>query len=379
MLRFYKFFFLLTLVVVSCSRGNVSVEGVVEGVSSSDIVVRVQDINKYTVIDTLKTDEAGHFDLTFNLEEGQPDFVYLYHHDNKVASLLLSAGDDVHVVADTLGNFTVTGSDEAEKFAEVEKRYALIDRKLKSLVQKIENSEDSDSLDLWNQEVTKEYISYYRESVKFLMKNSSSLSVVPLLYQNIGGNLMVFAQTTDAIHYRNVCDSLLKYYPESKYVAALQKETEKRFGYLQMAAKLSSADSIGFPEIELSTLSGEKVKLSDVDAEVILVHFWTASDANHKMYNIDGLLSLYKKYKSKGFEIYQVAFDSDKSMWARVMKAQDLPWINVCDSRGMASPYINTFNIPSIPASFLIHNGEIVEANVTNEQELKKVLDRLVR
>ena len=91
------------------------------------------------------------------------------------------------------------------------------------------------------------------------------------------------------------------------------------------------------------------------------------------------LKALHEDYNSKGFEIYQVSLDADKALWARVVKQQDLPWINVCDSRGAASPYIGMYNIPALPAVFMISDGELVDGQVVNEKSVRRLLDRLLK
>ena len=99
-------------------------EGVLEGAASSDVVVKLLNVNRYEILDTVKTDASGHFAYKVEVEKGQPEFVYLFHGTAKVASLLLEAGDKVSVQADTLGNFSVKGSEESVRLAQVEKDHA---------------------------------------------------------------------------------------------------------------------------------------------------------------------------------------------------------------------------------------------------------------
>ena len=96
------------------------------------------------------------------------------------------------------------------------------------------------------------------------------------------------------------------------------------------------------------------------------------------MFNLDVLNPLYERYHSKGFEIYQVALDTDKGLWARVVKEQKHPWVSVCDSRGTASPYVATYNIPALPAFFIINDGALVDGSVVDEASLRKLLDKLL-
>ena len=110
-------------VLVSCGS-NARIEGTVSDAASSEVVVKLLNSNRYEILDTVKTNAAGQFTYKVNVAEGQPEFVYLFHNDRKVATLLLEAGDKVAVTADALGNAVIEGSEESVKLAEVEKKYA---------------------------------------------------------------------------------------------------------------------------------------------------------------------------------------------------------------------------------------------------------------
>ena len=140
-----------------------------------------------------------------------------------------------------------------------------------------------------------------------------------------------------------------------------------------------AAEEIGYPDIELPDVNAQKVKLSEVDAKVIMVYFWSATDANQKMFNLDVLKSLYEDYHKRGFEIYQVALDPDKASWAQVVKQQALPWINVCDGLGGNSPYVLTYNLGGLPSAYIISDGELVDGQVVDEKSLRKLIDKLLK
>lgn len=365
------------LLAAACTP-TAKVDGTIASAPSSEVVMKLLNVNRYEVLDTVNTDASGRFTYKVKVEKGQPEFVYVYHNDARVASLLLEAGDKVNFVADTLGNYSVEGSDESAKLAQVEKEYSAAQARLQAIADQVADAEGEDAASL-RQQLGKEYVDYYRKCVRYILENSRSLTVVPVLYQNFGPDLPVFAQSTDAIHFVNVADSLALSYPQSKYVKALKKEAERRFGYLELEAKIRNASEIGYPDVVLPDVNAEKIRLSEVDAEVIMLYFWSATDASQKMFNLDVLKSLYDDYHSKGFEIYQVALDPDKACWAQVVKQQNLPWINVCDGLGASSPYVVTYNIPALPATYIIADGELVDGQVVDEKSLRKLLDKLLK
>ena len=364
------------LLAAACTP-TAKVEMTLDSAPSSEVVVKLLNINQYEVLDTLKTDASGKFSYNVNVEEGQPEFVYVYYKDKRVASLLLEAGDKVNVSADTLGNYTVQGSEESSRLALVEQEYSAAQKRLQALAVQMETASDEQMASL-RQALAKEYVAYYRQCVKYILENSRSLTAVPVLYQNFGPELPVFSQNTDAIHFVNVADSLALAYPQSKYVRALRKEAERRYGYMELEAKLRTVSPVGFPDIVLPDINAQQVRLSEVDSKVIMLFFWDPSNANQKMFNLDILESLHNDYHEKGFEIYQVALTTDKAAWAQIVKKQNLPWINVCDRLGAASQYVTTYNIPILPATYIIADGELVDGEIVDEKSVRRLLDKLL-
>ncbi|MBR5836655.1 MAG: TlpA family protein disulfide reductase [Bacteroidales bacterium] len=379
MSRFSKIIIFVAAMMAAAACGtNAKIEGELSDAPSSEVVVKLLNINHYEVLDTLKTDAAGKFSYKAAVKKGQPEFIYVFYKDTKVATLLLEAGDKVSVTADTLGNYAVEGSAESVKLAQVEKDYAdalltLSDLSYLSL------TAEGDQLDAIKRQMGQVYVDYYRNSVKYVMENNGSLTVVPVLFQHFGSDLPVFAQSTDALHFTNAADALELVYPESRYVKSLRAEAKRRQNIMEIENHLNSAEAIGYPDIELPDVNAQKVKLSDVDAKVVVVFFWTSSDASQKMFNLDFLKSIYEDYHKKGLEIYQVSLDPDKALWAKAVKGQNLPWINVCDSRGAASPYVALYNLSVLPAAYVIADGELVDGEMATEKSFRKRLDQLLK
>ena len=365
------------IMAAACST-NAVIEGTVASAPSSEVLVKLLDVNRYVVLDTVATDAAGKYSYKVAVEEGQPEFVYVFYKDTKIASLLLEAGDAVTVESDTLGGFTLAGSEESLKLAQVEKDFAQALSRLDALSLKLESASEKEAQQI-TREMGQEYLRYYRDRVRYVMQNSSSLTVVPVFFQSFGPELPVFSQHTDAIHFRSIADSLELVYPESRYVKALRKEADARYGYLELQSRIDNAEEINYPDIILPDVKSQKVRLSDVDSKVVLVYFWSAADASQKMFNQDILKPVYADYHKKGLEIYQISLDVDKAVWAKAVKDQELPWINVCDALGAASPYATLYNVTALPSMFIIANDELVDGQAVDEKSLRRLLDRLLR
>lgn len=361
--------------VFSCSRGA-RITGVVGDDPDDKIVVTLLDAGRYNVLDTVKTDKNGAFKYVVDVKKGQPEFIYLFHGDTRIASLLLQNGEKAIVKTDTLGNYSVTGSSETEKLMEVERDEAEFSNKFASTTAKL-NDLDPNSPEAADvrRDLTKQYISYYRSRVQYVMSNPKSLTVIPVLNQVVGDNLPVFGQATDAIHFKNCCDSLMTVYPDSKYVKALADEAKRRQNLLELNSRISTASEQAFVDIDLPDVKGQRSKLSDIDAKVVMVYFWSSEVSGQNMFNFEILKPIYSEFHPKGFEIYAVSLDTDKTLWATTLRNQQIDWVNVCDGLGSASPSVTLYNVTSVPMVFFLVDGNLsLETSVTDGPSLRRFL-----
>lgn len=364
----YKAFFsalaLSVLGLTSCSH-KAQINGTFVDGADQDIIVRQLDVNKYNTLDTIKTSADGKFKYSLDVQKGQPEFIYLFNGENRIAALLLEQGEKVTVQTDAQGNYSVEGSEGSSKLAIVDKAYTKF---INDLYAAIDD----------NQAISKIYLEHYRASVRYVMENPYSLTVIPVLYEQMGEGSPVFAQATDALFFRNAADSLMTVFPESRYVKALDQEATRRAQILNLETQIRNAQEASFPEINLPDINGQLKSLSSVDSKAILLHFWDASDAAQKMINIETLLPLYNSYSKRGLEIYSVCLSTDKAQWGSVVSSQKLPWINVNDGKGAISA-VSLYNLRSLPTSILIVDGELYQSDIKNESDLRRELNRILR
>ncbi|HAZ73857.1 MAG TPA: hypothetical protein DDX33_07355 [Rikenellaceae bacterium] len=358
--------FAAAAVLLASCADKAEVNGILDGAADSQVIVKQLDVNRFTILDTIKTNGTGAFSYSLEVKKGQPEFVYLFYKDTRIAALLLEKGEHATVKADTLGNYSVEGSEGSAKLSEIDKEYVSF---IKSMDAAIGNGP----------EMGKIYLQHYRNSVKYVLANSHSLTAIPVLYEQMSEYTPIFNQPSDALIFKAVSDSLSTVYPESRYVKALQKETERRMGLFSLDQQIKSAPEVSFPDINLQDINGQKKALSTVEDKAILVHFWTADNVAQKMLNIETLIPIYEKYHNRGFEVYAVCLSQDKAQWGSIVQSQKLPWINVCDTRGAASPAAAAYNVASLPTSILIVNGEIYNQPINGTDALKKILDKELR
>ena len=286
------------------------------------------------VTDSVKVSGNGDFSLRVKLPSGAPDFYYLYYKDTKVASLLLAPSDRISLQCDTLGaRWTVEGSADCERVLEDEMRLSAL------------KAEGDISL--------KRFADYYRESVKEAFANARSLSVVPLLMQEVGG-VAVFGRDEDALVLGSIADSLALEYPGSRYVSLIRSRATILENRLRMRELIGAAGESMFPNLSLPSISGEKVSLSYIalkGGKSTLVYFYDATDPAMNMYTLEKVKPWCDAHKVGS--VYAVNVGADKNAWAKVVRSQNLPWTHVCDTRGTSlAPY----GVTSLPSLCLIES-----------------------
>jgi peroxiredoxin len=194
------------------------------------------------------------------------------------------------------------------------------------------------------------------------MNNPFSMASVYGLYQKYDENEYII----DDLHTMRVAASALNtIYPRSGHVQALYQNTLQLMK-LEQDAKLRQfvqEQGQNSPDIVLPNPDGKEIALSSLRGKVVLLQFWSALDRNSRIQN-EALVEAYRKYRNKGFEIYQVSIDEDRPDWMEAIETDRLSWVNVGDMEG-SNRALMVYNIQKIPYNYLLNeDGEIIAQNL---------------
>ncbi len=375
--------FIAGLIAASCSgdKGSFSISGKITHAEGQTVYLEELHVSNVKVIDSVKINNDGEFE--FKGKTGIPAFYILKLTPSNFITLLVDSLEQVVVNADAADfsrNYHVEGSPGSVQVKTLRDHLALTRKKLDSLTNLNNMYRGHANYDRMNREWSQLYDSLkLRQSEftrQFVMNNPFSMASVYGLYQKFDENEYVI---DDLQTMRVAASALNTIYPGSGHVKALYQNTLQLMKLEQNAKLRQFVQEQGenSPDIVLPNPDGKEVSLSSLRGKVVLLQFWSALDRNSRIQN-EALVEAYRKYRNKGFEIFQVSIDEDRPDWLEAIEKDRLTWVNVGDMQG-SNRALMLYNIQSIPYNYLLNeDGEIIAQNLVGTK-LDRTLAQLFK
>lgn len=374
---------LATLIITACNNSSkFEIAGKIENSEGKEIVFNELLVNGTSEIKKVKINNNGTFIIKHETEI--PRFYQLAISKNNFITLLIEPGEKITINANStdMSKANIIGSDGSVLVQKINNQLANTKEKLDSIRKYIDSIDNQDRLNQEIEEINKKYAAIVNaqrdSSIAFIISNMNSLASIVALYQKLDDENYVLYKNRDIQYIKIVSESLARKYPESQHVKALIADKEnllKKYDQAVANSKLNqlakeNSKVYNLPEIYLPNQSGDSISLNGIDAKYILLNFWASWNEESVARNVE-LLEIYKKYHTKGFEIYQVSLDTKIDSWTQAINFDQLPWINVIDTNGRTSYYARLYNVKALPTSYLINSkGDIVSVNPTKKQIL---------
>lgn len=375
----------LLVMVIGCNSNKTEISGRIEGGKNETITLEKLDVNRTSVIDSMKIKNDGSFSFKTKLEE--PELFILKNELGDIVNLLPAPGEKVSIItrSESFGNeYEVTGSEESENIRLLVDHLEQTRNDIDSILIVANSIDDPESpqMDLIRTAYTQAIIKQKRFTIKYLVENMTSLSSVYALYQKYDEETMILGSESDLQYFKTVADSLEMMHPNSSLTKSLLADIDNREALFEQEAKvntlLSMADEVsGMLDLSIPDREGEEIALSSLIGKVIMVSFW-ASNNEASVQSLLQLQSTYNTYHSRGFEVYAISLDNNKTSWMNAIDFNEFNWINVSELSYPDSRANLLYNVTALPSFFLINrDGDIVAKNIVG-RNLKTWIDNLI-
>ncbi|MNL33255.1 Thiol-disulfide oxidoreductase ResA [compost metagenome] len=138
-------------------------------------------------------------------------------------------------------------------------------------------------------------------------------------------------------------------------------------------------------DFERTDKDGNKVSTAALKGRTYILDFWGSwcgpCRASHPH-----LKELYKKYKSKGFEIVAIAQERGKSLeeskakWLKAIEEDGISWVHILNQDGIEKQdIVKTFNVNAFPTKILIGaDGKIITRTTSGASDaIDKAMEKI--
>jgi len=375
---------LMVCVMISCSDKGPQfiVEGKITDADSSVLYLEKRELNKITLLDSVKLDNKGEF----KFKETSPLYAEFY--------VLRLNGQVINFAVDSTETVTIEAS--GKTFAtDYTIGESLTNQQIKkaTLAQyKASNELDELQKRFSNKEINEtEYINqvqaianeYKDAAQKIMFSDLKSPAAYFALFQKVNGYLLfdpysrddykMFAAVATAWDtYRT--DSPRTPHLKDYTLIAMKVRKQSELSSEDLMNKAQEVESSQYYNIELPDINGKNISLSSLKGKIVLLDFTVYQAEESPAHNI-ALNKIYTRFKPD-LEIYQVSFDSDMHLWKNA--ATNLPWVAVHEGKSVNSDLIFKYNIQAFPSIFLLgRNGDIIKRLLPTdniESEIQKII-----
>lgn len=358
------------------------IEGSITNAADSMLYLVSITPDKVTPVDSVKLDEEGDFRFKADAPS-TPDFYTLVMNNHRI-DLAIDSTETVKISADSKTmdtDYIVEGSDCSERIREMIIKRNELEKKLVAI-------EENNSL--FPKEITDSITTLINEHKDWLVNNyirehHSTLSGYYALMQgvtDISGTYSLFnpyKDRNDAKCYATIATSWQLNHPNSPRTHKLSDVANKAMKHTApVKEKVLELDSekiseTGIINISLPDANGKSQNIKDLNGKVVLLDF-TMYSANESAERTIKMRELHEKYRSQGFEIFQISLDDNLSFWKNAV--DKLPWICVHETNGQVT---TAYGVQKLPTFFLINraNEVIVRSDFMEgslEDNIKKLL-----
>lgn len=380
-MRFIALFAFAILLLGACKKETKGPE--IQGTiydANNETIYLMNLLEKNAQPDSVAINANG--DFTFDVEIDQPTDYVLYLDQQNFIRLILLPDEQVQITADAndlASSYRIEGSSASKAIRQIMHHNIESSSIIDSLNMVYKANEGSPGLEKLIPELQKQSGEVFEKErtylENFIEENEQPLASYVALSLRLA-NEAIFDPIDDMKYFEMVDTALSSKYANSRISSLISNFIRKVKSQQERKQTASQRLGIGAiaPDIALPNPQGDTVKLSSLRGKYVLLDFWASWCKPCRVEN-PNLVKNYWEYKWKGFEIYQVSLDRNRSDWVQAINKDRLKhWKHVSDLQFWQSSAAKLYNVKSIPSNYLIDpQGKIVARNLRGPALGKKL------
>lgn len=206
-------------------------------------------------------------------------------------------------------------------------------------------------------------------------------TIMPLYYlinKSIGDNMMFdINKNSDIRYFGAVAQRFNTERPDDQRGQILSDLYTRARAQKSGNTKTIEVSEASIIDIKRADVNGKYHSLADATSKgnVVLLSMTAYGLEISPAYNVI-LNSAYEKYRDRGLDIFQVAFDSDETFWKETVR--NLPWTAVWNSTTDGNSILASYNINRLPTTFIIDRSGTIVAKIEDPSELMAKIEQFI-
>lgn len=359
-----RLIFITLLAFVACSTPKTDeyqISGKIMGKVPAKAYLQIYKDGNFNTLDSA-TFTNGEFKFQGKVDFPDLYFIQIGGQRNFLPLFVENSNIKVQAHVDSLADATITGSATQDEHNAYKKSKEVFTMQLDSLEQIYRGAQSEEE----KEAVLVKYDaidSLQTEHVKEWIKGHGSSILAPYIIRR---ELVYYLDLDELESLTNVISPALTNY-------SYTKELHDRIELLRTLKPGMPA-----PEFTQNNPNDEPVSLSDFKGKYLMIDFWASWCGPCRRAN-PTVVSVYNKYKDKGFTILGVSMDKSREKWSQAIEDDGLVWSQVSTLEGWGNPVGKQYGVLSIPHAILIDpDGNIVKRGVRPD-ELDELIGSLVK
>lgn len=377
MRKIFLLVFTTASILVSCNKAAENeyiVTGTIKGLDGKTVILEKQDdaTGQLVPVDTVKI-EKGKFVFKGKSKEPEMRLIQVETVQGKVPFILENGDIEMEINKDSVGNTKVGGTYNNDELSAYKEKGMAVQKKMMKFqeanMQKMNDARQKNDTVVMNS-LRKEFSKFQDDFVKQSDEYVSSHPKAFISALIIEGMFNQMVPDTKKI--KKFYEALDKSVKDTKHGKSIKTKLDQLTKPVASVGVGSMAPDFSAPNPE-----GKMVSLKESMGKVTIVDFW-ASWCNPCRAANPEMVALYDEMHMKGLNIVSVSLDKEAGKWKEAIAKDKLSWNQISNLKFWEEPIAITYNIKSIPATFILDaSGKIVARDLTGPALKAKVSELL--